>query len=436
MSDGTSQETTIPLLRTKLNIPPLRPDLVPRPHLVDRIERNIKRGRRLVLVSAPAGFGKSTLVGEWVSHLQSDPAQSDGNSIAWLSLDERDGELARFLTYFVAALNQATAKESAVGKRVSAMLKSPQPPPVEDVLTSLINDMTALPGRIIVVLDDYHLVDSPPVDSALAFFLEHLPPQLHLVIATRVDPGLPLARLRARDQLTEIRAAELRFTSAEVNHFFNSIMGLALSSDEVRTLEERTEGWISGLQLAALALKGTISMEPRTGTQDFITSFSGSHHFVLDYLLEEVLEQQTETVQTFLLQTAVLDRLNSGLCAAVCFDDAELPGSSSGSTRTRQETLEALEHANLFVVPLDEERRWYRYHHLFSDLLRRRLRQKHPEWEPELHARASEWYRWNGFVDEAVEHALHAGEVERAAGMIEENADALWRQGEHVKLHR
>jgi len=410
------------LLHTKLFVPPLRPNLVPRPQLIERLNQGLEQGHRLILVSAPAGFGKTTLVNAW--------AQQTEQPIAWLSLDENDNDPMRFLAYLIAALDQVEGIEAIIGRAALDMLHSPQPPPVESVLTSLINDVTAVSEGLIFILDDYHLIDSSPVHDALTFLLEHLPSQLHLVIATRADPHLPLSRLRARGHLTDLRGTDLRFTDSEATAFLNQVMGLTLSEEDIKMLESRTEGWIAGLQLAAISLQG------RDDSTKLIESFSGSHRFVLDYLLEEVLEQQTETVQTFLLQTAVLDRLTSGLCDAVCFNAAELPGSYSGRTTTGQETLEALEHANLFVVPLDEERRWYRYHHLFSDLLRRRLRQKYPEWTPVLHARAGEWYRRNGFVDKAVEHTLIAGEVDRAAGMIEENADTLWMQGEHVKLHR
>ncbi len=239
------------------------------------------------------------------------------------------------------------------------MLQSPQPPPTESILTALLNEITTIPDNFVLVLDDYHVIDAKPVDNALTFLLEHLPPQMHLVIATREDPHLPLARLRARGQLTELRVADLRFTPAEAAEFLNQVMGLNLSAEDIAALETRTEGWIAGLQLAA------ISMQGHEDATSFIKSFTGSHHFVLDYLVEEVLQQQSESVQTFLLRTSILDRLCGPLCDAVLLDP-----SASG-----QETLEYLEHANLFIVPLDNERRWYRYHHLFADLLRQRLQQ-------------------------------------------------------------
>jgi LuxR family maltose regulon positive regulatory protein len=294
----------------------------------------------------------------------------------------------------------------------------------------LINEITAIPDQIVLVLDDYHLIETRSIHDALTFLLRHLPPQMHLVIATRVDPQLPLARLRARGQLTELRATDLRFSSSEAAEFLNQVMGLGLSAEDIAALETRTEGWIAGLQLAA------ISMQGREDTASLIKSFTGSHRFVLDYLIEEVLEQQSESVQAFLLQTAILDRLTGSLCDAVRFDIAETPSSSEKTADNSQATLEMLEHANLFIIPLDEERRWYRYHRLFVDLLRQRLRQTQLEQIPTLHYRASEWYEQNGFADEAIEHALRAEDYERAARLIEEHVDALWQRSEHVKLRR
>jgi LuxR family maltose regulon positive regulatory protein len=409
-----------PLLQTKLYISPTRPELVPRPRLIERLNAGLRAGRRLTLISAPVGFGKTTLVGEWVEKLEI--------GAAWLSLDKGDNDLVRFLVYFIAALqtlalSQVEGKVN-VGKGAMSALQSPQPPPTEAVLTSLINEIAALSGRIVLVLDDYHLIETRSIHDALAFLLEHLPPQLHLVIATREDPHLPLARLRARGQLTELRAADLRFSASEAAEFLNQVMDLDLSTQDVAALEARTEGWIAGLQLAALALQGTIAMRGRKDATGFIKSFTGSHHFVLDYLIEEVLEQQPASVQTFLLQTAVLDQLTGSLCDA-------LTGQGNG-----QATLEMLQHANLFLVPLDEELRWYRYHHLFSDLLRQRLRQTQPEVILELHQRASEWYEQNGFNDAAIGHALRAEDFQQAAHLVEEQVDAAWQRGEHTKLRR
>ncbi|HEY5671244.1 MAG TPA: hypothetical protein VIS10_14725, partial [Anaerolineales bacterium] len=385
-----------PLLSTKLYIPPTRPELVPRQRLIERLNESLDC--KLTLISAPAGFGKTTLVSEWVTGCEC--------PTAWLSLDEDDNDTARFLTYFITALNRVEGIEANMGEGALSMLHSPQPPPVEVVLTSLINDGADIPDRIILVLDDYHVIDAKPVNNALTFLLEHLPPQMHLVIATREDPHLPLSRLRARGQLTELRAADLRFTSIEAAEFLNDVMGLYLSTVDIAALETRTEGWIAGLQFAAISMQGS---KDATG---FIKSFTGSHRYVLDYLVEEVLEQQSETIQSFLLQTSVLDRLNASLCNALL------------DQQDGQEYLEFLEHANLFVIPLDEERHWYRYHHLFADLLRQRLKRTQPEKLPILHRRASKWHEQNSMGKEAVDHALAAKDFERAAGLIEEQVDA------------
>jgi LuxR family maltose regulon positive regulatory protein len=428
-----------PLLETKLYIPPVRPELVSRTRLLERLnaglwpkglQKDSGFARKLTLISAPAGFGKTTLVSEWAHKVG---AQHTAPQVAWLSLDEGDNDPARFLAYMIAALQTAEARQESTGRigaGVLSALHSPQPPPVEVVLTSLINEIAALPDRIILVLDDYHLIETQPLPDAFTFLLEHQPPQMHLVIATREDPLLSLARLRARGQLTELRATDLRFSSSEAAEFLDQVMGLDLSVKDIAALEERTEGWIAGLQLAA------ISMQGRRDASSLVESFTGSHRFVLDYLIEEVLEQQPESIQRFLLQTAVLDRLTGSLCDAVCFGDAEALSTAEAEADSGQTILEGLERANLFIVPLDEERRWYRYHHLFADLLRRRLRQTQFEQVPTLHRRASEWYEQNGFVDQAIEHALRAEGFERAAHLIEEHADALWGRGEHVKLRR
>ena len=386
-----------PILATKLYIPPLRPQVVIRPRLIERLNEGLHR--KLTLISAPAGFGKTTLVSEWVEGIE--------RPTAWLSLDEGENDPTRFLTYLVAALRTIAAN---IGEGVLGVLQSPQPPPTESILTALLNEITAIPDNFVLVLDDYHLIDAKPIDHALTFLLEHLPPQMHLVIATREDPQLPLARLRARGQLTELRATDLRFTPSEAAGFLNQVMGLNLSAEDIAALETRTEGWIAGLQLAAISLQG------HQDTTSFIKSFTGSHHFVLDYLVEEVLQQQPESIQTFLLRTSILDRLCGSLCDAVLLNP-----SVSG-----QETLEYIEHANLFLVPLDNERRWYRYHHLFADLLRQRLQQRSASSTGDevgdvtaLHSRASLWYEDNGLEIEAFHHAAAANDVARAERLIE-----------------
>jgi LuxR family maltose regulon positive regulatory protein len=345
---------------------------------------------KLTLISAPAGFGKTTLASEWIAGRK--------RPSAWLSLDEGDSDLARFLMYLVAALQTMKAD---IGARISAVLQSPQQAPTESVLTSLLNEINAMPDDFILVLDDYHAIDAKPVDDALAFILEHVPPQMHLVIATREDPNLPLARWRARGQLTELRAIDLRFTAVEAAEFLNQAMGLHLSEDDITALEDRTEGWIAGLQMAALSMQG------RPDTAGFIQAFTGSHRFVLDYLLEEVLRRQPERVHGFLLQTSILDGLSGPLCNAVT-------GREDGA-----EMLGALERGNLFVVPLDDKRLWYRYHHLFADVLQAHLREPQPDRVSTLHRRASAWYEQNGLQPDAISHALAAGDFERAAGLIE-----------------
>jgi LuxR family maltose regulon positive regulatory protein len=409
---------TASILVTKLYIPPTRPELVPRARLIEQMNEGLHR--KLTLISAPAGFGKTTLVTEWLDNLRLDSKKINQieNRIAWLSLDEGDNDPARFLTYFIAALNRVEGIKTSIGEGALTMLQSPEPPPTEAVLTPLINEIATIPDRIILVLDDYHLIETQPIHAALIYLLDHLPPQLHLVIATRDDPQLPLARLRARGQLTELRAADLHFTSVEAAEFLNQVMGLDLSTEDIAALETRTEGWIAGLQLAA------ISMQGHKDTTSLIKSFTGSHRFVLDYLIEEVLEQQSENVQTFLLLTSILDRLTGSLCDA-------LTGQQNGKA-----TLEILERTNLFIIPLDEERRWYRYHHLFADLLRQRLRQTQPAQVPTLHRRASEWYEQNGFVDEAIEYALRGEDFERAAHLIEKATEVVWVRSENTKLQR
>ncbi len=415
------------ILATKLYIPPPRANVITRPHLIERLNESFPAARRLVLISAPAGFGKTTLVSAWVNQkaevgrlkdvskeaVPSSAFSLQPHKVAWLSLDEGDNDLARFLTYLVAALQTVAA---TLGEGVLSALQSPQMPPIEPLLTSLLNEITAIPDSFVLVLDDYHVIDSKPVDSALTFLLEHLPAQMHLVIATREDPQLPLARLRARAQLTELRAADLRFTPAEAAEFLNRVMGLNLSTENIAVLEARTEGWIAGLQMAALSMQGQ-------GDQDaasFIKSFTGSHRFVLDYLLEEVLHRQSESVQTFLLRTSTLERMCGPLCDAV-LRDSSAPG---------QSTLENLERANLFIIPLDSERRWYRYHHLFGDLLRQRLgRSLTPEAIAEDHIRASQWYEDNGLVFEAFRHATAANDVEHAARLLEGRSLPLHLRG-------
>ena len=393
------------ILATKLYIPRPRPRVVQRSRLIEQLNEGLDC--KLTLISAPAGFGKTTLVSEWFAGCQ--------RPVAWLSLDKGDNDPTRFLMYFIAALQ--TIKVN-IGEGVLDVLQSPQPPTIESILIALLNEITTIPDNFVLVLDDYHVIDAKPVDEALSFLLEHLPPQMHLVIATREDPHLPLTQLRARGQLTELRAADLRFTPAEAAEFFNQMMGLTLSEENIAALETRTEGWIAGLQFAALSMQG------HQDTTSFIKSFTGSHHFVLDYLVEEVLQKQSESIQTFLLRTSILDRMCGPLCEAVL----RAPAGSG------QETLEYLERANLFIVPLDNERRWYRYHHLFADLLRQQSHQmvssvNEEGGVAEYHIRASVWYEDNGLEIEAFQHAAAANDIEHAERLIEGDGIPLHFQG-------
>jgi LuxR family maltose regulon positive regulatory protein len=396
-----------PILVTKLFIPPTRAKLVHRPDLIEHLNNGLDR--KLSLLSAPAGFGKTTLVSHWVENLLNDSEINDHPiQVAWLSLDEDDNDPVRFQTYFITALNQIKEINADLGQGALRMLQSPQPPSANAVLTSLINELAALPEKIILVLDDYHLIETKQIHQIIVYLLENLPPQLHLVIVTRQDPPLSLGRLRARNQITELRAVDLRFISSEAAEFLNQIMGLNLSSQDITELETRTEGWIAGLQLAALSMRGR---KDHTG---FIKAFTGSNRLVLDYLVEDVLKQQPQNIQDFLMQTAILNQLTGSLCDV-------LTGQNNG-----QVILEKLEHGNLFIVALDEERRWYRYHRLFADLLRQRLRkgfvpstgEKGME-VAELHIRASKWYEDNGLDIEAFEHAAAANDFERAARLME-----------------
>jgi len=377
-----------PVLVTKLYAPPPRPQAVPRQRLIDQMNEGLHR--KLTLISAPAGFGKTTLVSEWLANR--DPRSS------WLSLDEEDNDPTRFLTYFIAALQSI---DESLGIDVLNALRSPQPPPTESILTALLNEVAATEEDFIIVLDDYHRIDSSQVDNILGFLTDYLPPQMHLVITTRQDPSLPLARLRARGQMTELRATDLRFTVEEATQFLNTVMGFNLSTEDIAALETRTEGWIAGLQLAALSLQG------REDIHGFISAFAGDNRYIVDYLVDEVLEHQPEHVRNFLLQTSVLDRLSGQLCDAVT-------GQEDGAL-----LLESLERSNLFVIPLDDKREWFRYHHLFADVLYAHLLEEQPRLLPTLHLLASEWSEHNDLPSEAIRHALAAEDFERAAGLLE-----------------
>jgi LuxR family maltose regulon positive regulatory protein len=405
---------TIPILFTKLHMPPTRPGIVLRRRLIEQLAEGLHG--RLTVISASAGYGKTTLVTEWLATCD--------RPVAWLSMDEGDNEPARFLTYLTAAL-QTIAPSS--GEGVFALLQSPQSPPIESIITALLNEIIAIPYPFILVLDDYHVVDAGPIDHAIAMLIEQMPPQMHVIMTTRQAPRLPLARLRARNQLAEVRASDLRFTSSEAAEFLTRVMGLNLSNNDITLLESQTEGWIAGLQLAALSMKG------HEDPASFVQSFTGSHRFVMDYLVEEVLQQQPSSIQAFLLRTSILERLSGPLCDAVLCseDDEHQPPSPSG-----QQLLEFLERANLFIVPLDNERQWYRYHHLFADLLRIRLHQNIAlnagdgvSQVARLHTRASKWYEEHGQELDAFHHAGEAGDHRRAARLVEGNGLPLLFRG-------
>jgi LuxR family maltose regulon positive regulatory protein len=399
---------TIPLLSTKLYIPSLRADRVPRPRLIKQLDTGLSK--KLTLVSAPAGFGKSTILSDWATNTETDI------QLAWLSLDERDSDLARFLSYFIAALQTIDAN---LGSGLQAALQTHGEMNPEIVLTNLLNEIAQLKDDVVLILDDYHVIESRPIDQAITFLLEHIPPQFHLVISSRIDPTLPLPRLRASDQMTEIRVDDLRFTSDEAVDFLNQAMSFNLTNDDLAALNERTEGWIAGLQLAALSMRGSEDIH------EFIRSFTGSNRYILDYLGEEVLTHQPQPIEEFLLRTSILNRLSGPLCDAVCFDKDEKP-----SDFNSREILESLEATNLFIVPLDHERQWYRYHQLFADLLQYQLKRHQPDMIPTLHRRASEWYENQGIIGEAVFHALAGGAIDKAADLIESNAMTVIAAGE------
>jgi LuxR family maltose regulon positive regulatory protein len=394
------------LLATKLHVPRTRPGFVVRPRLVDRLAP--AQGGELTLVCAPAGFGKTALLADW--------ARRDPRPLAWLSLDEGDNDPVRFWRHVAAALDGV---RPGVAQQVAALLQGGlQPSSFEAVVTALVNELAAVAEEVVLVLDDYHLVQAPQVHQSLEFLLAHLPPGLRLVLTSRANPPLPLARLRARGQLSELRERDLRFTPQEAAALLRTAVGPELPAAAVATLADRTEGWVAGLQLVALSLQG------RGDVAAFVAGFSGSHRYVLDYLAEEVLERQPQELRAFLLETSVLERLSGPLCEAV-----------TGHTDS-QVLLEQAERANLFLVPLDEVRGWWRYHHLFADLLRARLAREQPERLPGLHRAAAHWCEQHGLLDDAVRHALAAGELAWAARLIEQHFDAMLWRSEDVTFRR
>ena len=429
------------ILTTKLHIPPLRSSIVPRPRLVAKLNAGL--AGKLTLVSAPAGYGKTTLVAEWLAGLadsvlrragpQSSQRPAPGPSsvmeetggglapgepqvmkVAWLSLDEGDNDPVRFLSHLVAALRQV---DQTLGETALSMLKAPQPPPLQAVITALINELASLSTRFVFALDDYHVIHVVDIHEQLGFLVEHQPSQMHLVVITREDPfGLPLARLRARGQMVEIRQKDLRFSLEECADFLHRVMGLDLSPSGIAALESRTEGWIAGLQLAALSMQG------REDLPGFIEAFTGSSHYVLDYLIEEVLERQPAEVQDFLLKTSILDRFTAQLCDVVT------------QQKQSREMLQTLDQGNLFVVPLDQSHTWYRYHRLFGELLRQQLRSTEALSENGLHRLAIQWFAGEGFLPEAIHHAVAGWDWERAAELISDHSVVMLGRGELVTL--
>jgi LuxR family transcriptional regulator, maltose regulon positive regulatory protein len=400
-----NESMAIPVLATKLHIPPHLSKVVNRSRLMEKLNDGFLTRRNITLISAPAGFGKTTLVTEWVT--------SSARPAAWLSLDESDNDPARFLIYLISALQTLSP---GLGAGLLDVLQSSQPSPIESLLTALLNEIEAMTDDFIFVLDDYHLTDSKSIDNALTFVVEHLPLQMHLVITTREDPSIPIPRLRARNQLVELRVADLRFTPGEAAEFLNQVMGLDLTEEDVTALETRTEGWIAGLQLAALSMKGNKDVS------GFIQAFAGDHRYIVDYLVEEVLQRQPEEYRSFLLQTSILERLNGPLCDAVTLQ--------TGSTAR----LEQLQRGNFFLTPLDDKRNWYRYHHLFGDVLRMHLIAEQSDKLSLLHRRASEWYEQNGSPEEAIRHALAGSDFERAAALIELAAPAMHKRREEATV--
>ncbi|MCL5999120.1 MAG: protein kinase, partial [Chloroflexi bacterium] len=409
-SETPQVELVPPHLWMKLYIPRLPGQWVDRQRLYDRLDQ-VKAGKIAVL-SAPPGYGKTTLLVSWLCH-------SGWKNVGWLSLDAGDNDPVRFWSYLVAALQMIPACKG-VGSSLVELIRSPQPPPLEAGLTMLLNEITQVSEDLLLVLDDYHTITNAAIHSGLDFCLEHLPPHLHLVIASRTAPAFALPRYRARGRLVELRAGDLRFTPQEAREFLQQAAHQQLSVDDIAALEQRTEGWIAGMQLAALLMEG---MEGCEDAHAFVQSFSGDQHYILDYLTEEVLRRQPEPVQSFLLQSAILDRMTAPLCDFVL----EIGGS--------QAMLDHLEQANLFVVPLDNRRAWYRYHQLFAELLRARLRQADPEQHRRLHRRAAEWFAAHQMPDEAIKHALAGEDLNRAAELVAANQSALIEHGEAATLH-
>lgn len=399
-----------PILQTKLYIPTSTQPHIARPHLVRALETGCQPGCHLVLVSAPAGFGKTTLVADWIRQSITKPPSPLKDRVAWVTLDSRDNDPGRFILYLLAGLQRLLPK---IGQDYLDPWKTTSELALEPIFTALINQLSEIPGLSLIVLDDYHLITNPDIQKPLSYFIENLPNRTTMILISRADPPFPLARLRARGKIMELRPADLRFTHEESTVFLHQVMKIDLTEEQLAALTSRTEGWIAGLQMAAL------TMQSRDDLDEFIAAFSGSHRYILDYLLEEVLGQQSEQRQEFLLRTAILERMNGALCEAV------------SNQRAGQATLEALERDNLFIVPLDDVRGWYRYHHLFADLLNSLLQQQYtPEVIHSLHRAASQWFQENDFLEDALEHALAAKDYHRAAEAIETHLVTLFSRSE------
>ena len=392
------------LLTTKIHIPPLRTHLVNRPQLIKRLNDSINQKHRLTLVSAPAGYGKSTLLSEWVSQLN--------QPVAWLSLEKADNSPARFWNYFISTLRTIPSLHKAgIGASLIQIIQSRRSSPMDGLLASLVNDFSLLEEETILVLDDLHSITDPKIHEGMVFLIEHLPVyghSLHLVVASRMDPPWPLARWRARAELTEVRSKDLRFSLEEAHTFLNDSMRLMLENRDITLLEQRTEGWIAGLQMAAL------SIQSRGDVAGFLEGFTGTHRFVLDYLLEEVLSQQRPEVLNFLLRTSLVQHLTASLCDAIT------------DSKDSQAMLVQLEASNMFLVPLDDERQWYRYHHLFSDMLQSRLKKNHPEFIPDIHSKACTWYTQHGFIPKALLHAVAANNMDCLVNLVENYAFTIF----------
>jgi LuxR family maltose regulon positive regulatory protein len=401
----------MPLLKSKLSMPPINAGHVTRPRLIERLKHGLDS--KLTLISAPAGYGKTTLLSAWAARC--------GLPVAWLTLDSGDDDPVRFVTYLVAALHSVDADHAQEMHKIMDALASSQPFNAIYWISAILEQLEVLPDKFMLILEDFHEIKNSEIHQVINFLLDHQPTQMHLVISTRVDPSLSVAKIRARGQLNELRQVDLRFTPIETQAFVTQWIGSELLPSDLSTLSSRTEGWIAGLQMACLALQNT-ALQSREEISRMVGCFGGSHEYIVDYFAMEILSQQTELVRSFLLQTSILDPLCGELCNVVT-------GRTDG-----QPMLEYLQKANLFVIPLDQERQWYRYHSLFSDLLRKQLRQEMPEMVFELHHRASSWYESNGLFDPAFQHACSAGDRSRVAWMVNEYSESLWKMGEYGTL--